>query len=221
MTVGDVTSTSLVSVTYDDRDIPVQVGGSFGALVTNEVHDPDGLLTSRQWADGGQTLGTWTYTTNRLPKRAFVSRGSVVPTVLADTRAMDYDPVGNARMLVDKRIAAEWPAGEQPVSRTAAYDDLYRLRGVSYTYGGSAGGTDTQTPLFVDTDLAPMPLSLPGNRVANQSYDYDWQDNLVSSTDDKNAFFTRSVGTESYGSSSSGPNQVQSVTGAQGSALVG
>jgi hypothetical protein len=47
-TIGSLTSTSLVSVTYDDRDIPIQVGGSYGALVTNEVHYADGCAPRRR-----------------------------------------------------------------------------------------------------------------------------------------------------------------------------
>ncbi len=84
VTVGGVTSTSVVSATYDNRDIPIQVGGSYGSLVTNEAHFGDGLIKLREYADAAKTTGRWSFNTNRLPTRAFISRQSVNPKVLLD-----------------------------------------------------------------------------------------------------------------------------------------
>jgi RHS repeat-associated protein len=216
VSAGGLTSTSLVSATYDNRDIPVGVAGSYGSLVSNEVHEADGLLDSRQYSDAANTKAHCYYNTNRWLTRAVVSR-SPSPAVLLDTSYDNYDPVGNARQLTDNRKSSDWPPGALPVSRTLQYDDLYRLRDVTYKY---KGGSDVQSPLFGSADLSPLPLSLPANRATHQSYDYDWQNNLVDSRDDADAFFARSVGAATYGPSSSGPNQVRAVSSPSGSATI-
>ncbi len=211
-------ASSNVTITYDDRDIPVKVAGSYGTLVNNEVRTADGLLSSRQYGDLAKTTQHYQYNTNRWLTQALTSRAGVKPELLLDASYSSYDLVGNAKQITDNRDAPQWPTGAKPVSRSLTYDDLYRLRSVNYSY---KGGDDTQGPLFGPADLSPVPVTLPPDRVKQQLFDYDWQQNLVSSRDDANAFFSRSVGTEVYGSSSAGPNQVQSVSGPGGSAAIG
>jgi hypothetical protein len=178
------------------------------------------LLKSRTYGDAAKTTAAYSYNTNRWLTRSVVSRTGATPEVLLDNSYGGYDTMGNATQLTDNRNYKEWPIGAQPVSRSLSYDDLYRLRSVAYKYAHD----DTQESIYTPSDLSPIPLPTPATRVQKQSYDYDWQHNLVASHDDLNdlsSFFTRSVGTETYGSATSGPNQVRSVSGSGGNATIG
>jgi YD repeat-containing protein len=142
LTVGPLTSQSLVTVTYDDRSIPVAVGGSYGALVTNETYTADGLLKMRQYGDLAKTTATYDHNGNRWITRARIERDApslwtsgapgytlptgafTTPTVLLDAQYAKYDEVGNAREIADKRLPAEWPTTAQPISKDLVYDDL-------------------------------------------------------------------------------------------------
>jgi RHS repeat-associated protein len=215
-TVGSLTGTDLLTTTYDARDTPIQVGGSYGSLVSKEIRTADGLLSSRVYGDAASTTASYNYNTNRWITEAQLSRKAVAPELLLDAAYVNYDAVGNARIIQDNRDYHDWPDGAQPVNKNLHYDDLDRLRSVNYEYKHDS----SQTPLFAPTDLSPMPLALPLTRVGYQDYDYDWQDNLVSSRDNANAFFVRSVGTATYGTPTSGPNQVHSVSAPGGSATI-
>ena len=235
--------TSVIESELDVRDIPTLVSGSYGILVSNEVRDADGLLLARTYGDVAGTTAQYSYNNNRWLTRSLASRippaiwnegapgypapspsepyltqvapTATLQTILLDTKYGNFNAIGNALSLVDDRLQHEWPAGAKPVSRNLTYDDLYRLRAVSYSYYSYFGASsDIQSPLFLPSDLSPMPLPLPSDRIQSQTFDFDWQDNLVASRATPDAFFSRSIGAASYGSPTSGPNQIREVPGA-------
>jgi hypothetical protein len=109
----------------------------------------------------------------------------------------------------DKRDGAEWPAGFAPVTRALTYDARDRIARVDYAY---AGGPDSQVDPFAferATGHSPAPASLTANRVAWQTFDYDWLGNLTKTEDDANLFYDRSLAAIVPGSYVAGPNQIR------------
>jgi hypothetical protein len=168
-----------VTTTYDARDIPVQVGGSYGAIVRSEQRYPDGRLHTRSYADVAGTTGVYGYDgrnnlnaatvqraaspvwstpssggTYPLPATSCATSNCTTPTVLQNTTS-SYDLVNNPFVVNDQRFAQEWPENEGPVTGTIiGYDDRYRVRSVNYGYTG--GGTELQAANFLPQDPPPI-----------------------------------------------------------------
>ncbi len=126
-----------------------------------------------------------------------------------------YDNVNNALSIQDLRIPSEWGPTNMPVTlREFSFDDSYRLLATTSSF---AGGSDGFSPPMADpsASVSPMPLLAPANRVTQQSFTYDGLGNTLTSTDDSQVFFDRSLGTISNGPAA-GPNQLISATGSAG-----
>ena len=224
--------TNLVTAIYDARDIAVNVGGSYGAIISDEQRDPDGLVAARQYADNAGTMATFMYDPRRNLMQATVERNpapqwsvataTYIPPVVADLTTpltlqdstFHYDPVNNPRTITDARPAAEWPANQGPVASTAiTYDDRYRVTGIGYGYPN--GASPFQVPNFLPTDPPPINFQTPTFRSTSQSYVYDWQGNVTTSDDSEHALLQRSAGHAAYGPH--GPNQVTSGSLGSGS----
>ncbi|HEY3816930.1 MAG TPA: RHS repeat-associated core domain-containing protein [Polyangiaceae bacterium] len=145
---------------------------------------------------------------------------------------LSYDQVDNPTGINDVSPTA-WPAGILPAKHTAKYDDLYRLTSVTTTYGGN-GGTDAFSLPYQSEVLAGS-LAFPATvvpatagpqsgptRVQNQTFVYDFLDNVHTSTDDKTDVPDRSFGQGHYGASSlvgSFPNHFVSSSSPNGAGV--
>jgi RHS repeat-associated protein len=224
----DANGQSVVNFGYTDRGFIRTIGGSYGPLLAGEIHAADNLTTSRLYADAAGTLASFTYdarrrVTNYGLKRAaagpwIATPGYTPPTQGPNTlqrvildHTFGYDAVSNLTLVRDNRIADEWPSGAAPVTRTMAYDALDRLSRVDYTY---PAGSDTQIDPYAyerSNGRSPVPASTVPNRVAWQTFGFDWLGNLATTGDDGNVFYDRSLGTITHGSFNLGPNQIQAA----------
>jgi RHS repeat-associated protein len=124
-------------------------------------------------------------------------------------------PNGNPTEVTDGRTASEWTTGYKPVNPAASttgptytYDDMGRLTAARFDYGTTV---DTQlSPYVKGVDEPALPYIEPSTRATSQTYAYDPLDNPIRSDDDQHAILQRSAGTQTYGSATSGPNQVRS-----------
>jgi RHS repeat-associated protein len=162
-------------------------------------------VTSR----GAPTGNIWTTTTPTYSHP--LASDYTTPTVLQSS-VYTPDPVGNPVSITDSRVATEWPASAQPVPSTSFHhNDLYALTSVSRTIP-----TNSQESPFTSADPSPINYSYPTMRATTLTFGYDWQGNLKSSTDESNKTFQRSMGTGTFGTGTSGPNQLRSGTSPQG-----
>jgi RHS repeat-associated protein len=224
--------TSEVRTTYTLRGLPAAITSSYGTLVSSHTYLADGRAVQAQYGDAAKTLTQMTYDpstlrlTNVMTSRSaapmWSSPGaSYVPAPsaaygteqrLLENTSFVYDAVGNPLAILDQRNAAEWLAGAQPVSRTMTYDDYYRATSVKYSYASGTPDPWTSPYAFEDGGGIDTRRSTPSphvqfvNRVASQSFAYDWMGNITSSGDDAGGFFDRSLGTEVMGGS--GPYQL-------------
>lgn len=220
-----VASASNLQVDYSSRGIVKRVYGSYGDLIKSVKRSADGLLEQAVYGDAASTTLSETYNLRRWlatsqATRAIPSLWSSPPAnylpapnlspssptsfqMILQDASFSYDVVGNPTAITDFRTAAEWPVGAKPVSLTAQYDDLYRVKQVDYAYAGGgdtfvspfaperAGVTDPRQSSNFPTHL------LPSQRMKQQTYDYDWLGSIVSADDDQHAMWDRGVGPES------------------------
>jgi RHS repeat-associated protein len=224
---------SLPSLTnhYTPRGTIGSIDGTYGTLLKSIAFNPDGTPQQEVLGDVAGTTVDFGYWPNSRLKTAHVHRAagpwssatgyapptSAQPNTLEDDLEnvlVTYDGVGNPLSIVDSSTA-HWPAGALPASPSMTYDDNYRLRSVSTTYGPSGGGDSFSFPPYVSGSVADemFPPLAPGvsTRVQNQGVTYDWLGNTTSSSDDQNAFADRSLGTITNGSSGAGPHQIRSA----------
>ena len=224
---------SVVTTSYSPRGGLAAVAGSYGSLVTSVTRSPEGMPTQTVFGDVAPTTRYRTYDTNlrlssvqtlRGPPSLWTSpTGSYVPPGSSDPPTLQtlledadfaYDRVGNLTSIRDWRLPQEWPAGAEPVSRTVAYDDAYRVTQVQYSY---PNGSDSWASPFAPEDAQPaleqpVPHVAFANRVLTERFSYDWLGNTSSSDDDAHGFYDRSLGTITNGSPLAGPYQLQSAS---------
>lgn len=176
---------------YSGRGTLKSIDSTYGSLVSKLTYDINGSVEKEQFADAAHTISRFTYdNTFRRLKSVSIRRDATAPLSLADN-TLWRDKVGNPRTITDDRVASEWPPGAQPVwSRTALYDDFYRLTNVETTY---ATGDDRW-----DNPLASVKGAVStgrfDNRVRHQEFRYDQRGNLTFSDDRSHAFFDRALG---------------------------
>jgi RHS repeat-associated protein len=139
---------------------------------------------------------------------------STLQLVLEDLKVV-YDPVNNPLTITDARTEAEWPSGARPISRSMTYDDLYRLTEIDYQSGNDVQVSPFQAEL-ARGDVSPVPLEQITNRVARQTFNYDFLGNLTGSDDDVHAFYDRSLATVQNGSPQQYPNRFHSASSSVG-----
>lgn len=238
VSAGGASSTSMITTAYDLRDIPTQIGGSYGVLASAEQRDAGGRLLARSYGDLAQTTLAYLYDSRNRLQAANITRAALpalwstsvpgypVPNTSTPTTPLilqklnyNYDAASNPTLIGDLRSPSEWPnnvAG--PLSTTLAYDDLYRLSSVNFGYPPFT--QIAQMPSFVSTDPPPIDFPVPPTRAQSQQFSYDVLSNTTSSSDDVNAILQRSSGQATYGAPGRtviGPNQLagaQSPNGA-------
>jgi hypothetical protein len=126
-----------------------------------------------------------------------------------------YDVMGNLTQANDWRTASEWPDANRPVRRNWEYDSYSRLTRTTYDYP-STSNTSWQSPFAAEnasSTMEPRPARhiSYSSRIKEETFTYDWLNNLVSNSDDKNGFYDRSLGTASF-SDSARPHRLTSAS---------
>src|SRR5690606_18055994 len=166
-----------VQMAYSERGTVKNVGGSYGALVTDIKRTADGLHQHIEYGDLAATRTAFAYDNRRRlssvqtyrglpsawndPSSSYSHAGGGGDTfqkVLQNDQYI-YDVVGNPTRIEDLRNPDEWPSGAKPVTRAMEYDDLYRVTRVDYGY---SQGDDTIAKFEVI--LAPMGVGPAGFR---------------------------------------------------------
>jgi YD repeat-containing protein len=188
------------------------VAGTFASLDV----DNEGRLISYDLERG---TGPWAdYVTGGPPSPTDFT----LQSILAE-QTLTYDMVGNPVSITQSSFSAqsgggddgdgenpgtlnEWPRGGLPtLSRTMTYWDDYRLKAFSVSYqspesddtAGLTGNPYTAAELAAATYPALGPVST-GNRVRSQTFGYDLRGNVLTSTDDANDLWDRSLGPVTY-----------------------
>ncbi|WP_394847084.1 hypothetical protein LZC95_06400 [Pendulispora brunnea] len=218
---GWLVSNDVVVTTYTARGVTKTIGTSYGDLILGKRVDADGFVGEVLYGNAPQRFATeFEPNPRRGLAHTWVTGPSTGPAVLQDW-TFKYDAMDNPLLVKDGRNPNEWLDGAKPVDRQLSYDDLNQLRRVDYTYN-TPSKDDKQVSVFdAETksgDTRPIPDGNQANRVRWQSYDFDWQGNLIKSDDDAHAFHDRSLGTMTYGPATNGPNRVASAEGIRGRA---
>jgi YD repeat-containing protein len=218
------TATSSYGALISDRQTDaigqtfLELFGDAAGTLAYMTDDYEGRLTGY---DLQRSVGPWAGYVNGGPPSSsdFTLQSTLAQLTLA------YDMVGNPVSITQSSFAAqqgggdgddgdggnpgtlnEWPQGGLPTtSRTMTYWDDYRLNAFSASYdspagddiSGLAGNPYTATELSAATYPAPGPVST-GNRVRSQTFGYDLRGNVLTSTDDANDLWDRSLGPVTY-----------------------
>jgi RHS repeat-associated protein len=224
-------------VQYSPRGLPSAVTSPYGAIVASTTYDPDGAVSSVLYGDTAATSATFARDARRRLTEYQLSRGfhpiwtvssptyslppaSTRPLVLAHFKfpVADIDDVGNPRVIEDHAVLSV-PQHAVPIARRdVAYDDLYRVSAVVYSYATPSGDAAWQSPYqpeIAAVDRRPIPLRSVTNRVRRQAFAYDSLGNVTSATDDQNLAYDRGLGTVTHGTSTNGPNQLRAAAGIQ------
>ena len=212
---------SQVTTSYSARGTVVSAAGSYGSLITSVAREADGLLAEVVYGDAAATTTSSDYDQRR--RLDFVQTTRSVPDIWANPPAnylpaptyptiipshqltlqddhFSYDLVSNPTEIDDLRDETEWPDEAKPVKREMQYDSFYRLTRIDYTYEGSdlwkSPFDPENTGAATDPRLGkPMGQILFTNRIAWQTYAYDWLGNTSVTDDDAKGFYDRSIGT--------------------------
>jgi RHS repeat-associated protein len=226
---------SSVVTSYTRRGTTRRVDSAYGLLVDHVRRAADGLVTEIQYGDAANTTTAFSHDRLRRLQNLMTYRAHA-PTwagagvdakstqqLLLQDEDYTYDRVGNPIEIRDLRTPEEWPEGAKPAHRQMQYDDLYRLSRVGYEY---PSGTDTWKDPYaaeVSDNTREQPSQRAdfagGNRPLRQTFAYDWLGNLVSSGDDTDTFYDRSLGEMTHGASK--PYQLKHAANAAGSARSG
>ncbi|RYZ02077.1 MAG: hypothetical protein EOO73_33205 [Myxococcales bacterium] len=239
-----VDGASDAAITYSRRGTVTSVAGSYGTIVQSTTRDADGLLTSAVWGDVASTTTTRTYdlqrrlstlVTKRIAPGLWTAPGDYTPSpvpsgapstfqLVLQSDKYTYDLASNPTKIEDLRTASEWPAGALPVTRSMAYDSLYRVTAVDYAY--SPADDSWTSPHAADlggaTDsrrATPSPHVQFATRAKQQTFAYDWLGNVATSGDDQSGFYDRSLGEQTHDTSAR--YRLKTATGAVGSPRTG
>ncbi len=229
-------SASEITTTYSNRGTVASAGGSYGTLVASTTRAADGLIEQVVYGDAADTTTDYAYDDRRrlsivqtyreptddwqsppgnyLPAPSYDSTHQPTYQSILQDDELTYDVVGNPTEIHDWRTADEWPDDAKPVHRSFEYDDLYRVTRADYDYVDAntwKSPFDAENTGATDPRLQkPLPHVTFSNRVAWQTYDYDWLGNTSSTDDDDHGFFDRSIG--SVTNSSTKPYQLDTAS---------
>ena len=213
--------------TYTARDLVANVGSSYGPVISGTTYSPAGEPLTVTYGDAAATRATTTWDTrgrmqtariDRAPATVWTNPTGSYTAPPAETTVVDlanmtfsYDELGHPTAITD--IAAGWHAGAKPVTRTASYDEHYRVTHLAYSY---LGVTDVQASPFAaeiaSGDHRHVPVrEAGGDRVNSQSFSYDFMGNTTHTDDDRHKRFDRSLGAITH--SAEHPNQLTDAEG--------
>jgi RHS repeat-associated protein len=230
--------TSNIKPSYSARGLVTSTDSSYGNLLVSARYDADGALLHQVYGDAASTAADLSYDDRRNLKELKISRAApalwsqsvggyspatgIGPSTLQLTLedlVLGYDPANNPTSISDMRDPAEWPVGAKPISRAMTYDDLYRLTQIVY----NSGGDQQISPFNAENsggDTSPVPTQQLSSRVQQQNFSYDFLSNMTKTSDDAlHAFYDRSLGTITNGTSQQSPNQILSAASASGGTL--
>jgi YD repeat-containing protein len=234
--VAAVTSSygDLVSkVTRDAQGRVTEIVYADAAKTTTQmVYDARGRLVNTQTF---RTKPSWWTSGGTGAPASYKAPGTseLVSQAILESRSVTYDEADNPVLIADGRTASEWPAGAKPVTKRIRYDNAYRVTRVEYlnpsgatvTAGTPTADTwvdpfdaeDRATPLVTSASTAtanpkPAPHAKLPARVKREDYAYDSLGNILTSSDDANAFYDRSLGAQTHGTSVAGPYQLKSAS---------
>jgi RHS repeat-associated protein len=210
--------TSELQMSYTKRGLVASIGSSYGTLIGSAVRDARGLLSDVTLGDLAQTKRSFDYnelqqltdvTTYRGPPSLWsTATGPYTPPsqtappttqLTLEHYAFLYDDMGNLVRADDFRNAAEWTNDSRPVRREWVYDSYSRLTKTTYTY---AAESNWKSPFAAEnadpTRPQPAPQVTFTSRIKEETFAYDWLNNLISNTDDSNGFYDRSIGMTSF-----------------------
>jgi RHS repeat-associated protein len=224
--------TSRVLTSYTRRGVVRTVDSSYGVLLAKRTFAADGRILTDTYGDAAATARLFEYDERKRLQHAMTYR-SVAPLwssppagytpgapnettqLLLEDTDFEYDGVDDLKAIHDFRTATEWPAGAKPVTRLFETNDLHRVTKVTYQY---PGGSDSWTPPFNAENNDPTRLPRPGpqvsfpSRVKEQTFAYDHRGNITLAKDDTNGFWDRSIGTQTFGTATAGPDQLRTAT---------
>lgn len=227
--------TSRTMATFAKSGALKSLTSSYGSLIASQARTADGRLTSVTYGDAAATRSSFDYDARLRLAHSMTYRASAplwtqgtasytpgapdetTQLLLADTD-YEYDVVGNPTHIRDQRNADDWPAGAKPVSRHFQSDPLYRVRQVDYDY---EFGSDAWVSPFAaehgDAErVQPAPHVGFTTRTRQQKYTYDWRGNILTSDDHLRGFYDRSLGTQSHGTTTNGPDQLRGASNRSG-----
>lgn len=227
--MGAIDGQATLSFSRSLRGLVTAVAGSYGTLLQSATYDAFGKPTNRVFGDVANTQDSYGYDTVERPTIHAVTRaapgiwstgapgyapptdGSTTQTELVDTLTF-YDPVSNPKQIADVRDPSVWSPGAKPTSQTIKYDGIYRAKEIDYDSRG-----DVQALPFTlaeETSGAPVPSTILGNRVAQQTFAYDFMGNTTQTDDDTHdTLYDRSLGAVVNGDAAGHPNQITSFGG--------
>jgi RHS repeat-associated protein len=241
--IPQIVNSSLIDPLYSARGMLKGLASSYGQLISSVEYDVDGALVDQVYGDAAATDTHLTYDPMRRLQEFKVWRAapalwshsagqytppanspSTLQLVLEDL-VFEDDAVNNPLSVADHRSGGEWLAGSQPVSRQISYDDLYRVKSITYQNGADTQVSPFESEIAVG-DISPVPMRTVPKRVQTQLFSYDFLDNRTTSTDDAGAFYDRSLGTITNGiqqapnpAAGQQPNQLISAISAAGEKL--
>ena len=218
---------SQVLFEYSDRGLIKRIGSSHGELLSNAAFDPEGLPLELTYGDVAGTKAEIryderkrisSYTLSRLPTpvwrtptQTYSLPDKTTTQLELIKRKFSFDDVGNVTNIADSADPLKWPVGAGPFGLSITYDDLYRVSRVTYSHSQSTVAVSPLAHEVAASDVGPAPLRSSTNRVLNQTFQFDWKDNLVAKTDDASLLYDRSLGVVSNGELQGKPNQIVST----------
>lgn len=223
--------TSRIVSTFSRAGTLKNLSSSYGLLVASHVRKADGRIATVTYGDAAATTSSFDYGEQHrlihsmtyraaapLWSQATASYTPGAPNVSTQLLLTDtdyqYDAVGNPEHIWDRRTAADWPAGAKPVHRHFVADPLYRVRQIDYEYeGGSDSWVSPFAAEHADSErVQPAPHVGFTQRTKQQKYTYDWRGNVLTSEDNARGFYDRSLGIQSHGTITNGPDQLRSAS---------
>ncbi|MGC4070653.1 MAG: toxin TcdB middle/N-terminal domain-containing protein [Polyangiaceae bacterium] len=210
--------TSEIRLSYTKRGLVRAVGSTYGTLISRELRDARGLLDDVVLGDAAQTRRSYAYneltqvvdvTTYRAPPSMWTTGAGVYsrpeatapPTtqLTLEHYGFQYDVMGNLVRADDFRPSAEWTDHSRPVRRQWEYDSYSRLTKTTYEY---VGANTWRAPFHAEnadpTRPQPTPQVSFDTRISEETFSYDWLNNLVTNSDNSNGFYDRSIGTSTF-----------------------
>jgi len=213
-------------------------GGTAGpshTLVTGVTYDADGLANTVHHGDGSNITESMTYDASLRtmtgynvsrasppsfwgsPPAGYSSPPAEQKFLLLISQIISYGPGGTPTDVLSGNTTLSWTGGAAPV-KTTHYDYWpdQRLKAVTRTFNTGTNGQAWKSPHAAETsggDHTPFPAQTNATtRSTSQTFDYDWLGNTTNTTDDKNLFWDRSLGTITNGfdgdGNQIGPNQI-------------
>ncbi len=226
-----VNGASSVTFGYSQRGLLTSLGSSYGSLLTAYHADALGRPTIMFFGDAAATFESYGYDARGRTANVAIQLGTAPaapslwskrtstytppltpPPTTFENLTIGYDTANNATSFTDNRPTIGWPAGAEPRSKAATYDDSYQLKTVTVKSVRDLWVSPFQAEATAG-DASPVPaLTSDTQRYLSQTFSYDYLGNMTSFNDDQSALYDRSLA----GSIAYGTPQTSQMTSADG-----